>query len=90
MSETTKDSEIKALQATNKSVPEYRAVISPKKAEKLIIPSLGTFLKDDPTHTNDEDLIAGAQKNGNLNVVINYELEAKAKEPNKPKEPAKA
>lgn len=83
MNETVKDSDVKAALANNQKVPDYRAVISPKKASLLIVPSLGKFEKDNPVHTNDENLIAEARKNGNLKVVINYEApdakQAKAK-----------
>lgn len=84
MSETVKDSEIKQKILRGEKTQDYAAVIRPKKAQRLVVRSLGAFEKDNPTHTNDPKLIAASKENGNLIVTGDVpESKAKAKSDDK-------
>ena len=88
MSDTSKDSEFKAQQQQGAKLPDFKAVIRPKRAGKLVVKSLDTtFEQADPIHTNDVAFIKKCQGNGNLVVALNGPLDPPAKAP---AEPAKA
>ncbi|MEZ0373298.1 MAG: hypothetical protein ACAI44_29690 [Candidatus Sericytochromatia bacterium] len=90
--ETLKDSEVEALRSAGQEVADYKAVIRTKRAAKLVIPSLGTFYRDNPVHTNDEALIEAALGAGGLAVTIDparYKTRAQRKAEEKAKADAK-
>lgn len=76
LTENTPESEILALQQHGQKVADAKAVIRPKRSERLKIRSLGVFEKADPIHSNDVEFIKKCQANGNLSVTLNGPLEA--------------
>jgi hypothetical protein len=77
---TTTEADLKHAKLSGQTPEPYRAVIRPKRAEQIYVPSLKkVFRMDNPVLTNDESLIAGAQANGNLEVSIAFELPAESK-----------
>jgi len=70
INDTLKQSEIESLRDSGEVVTDFKAVIRTRKASKLVIPGLGTFERDEPVHTNDEELIEAALAAGGLAVTI--------------------
>ena len=81
--ETVKDSEVKQQLRSGVPLPDYKAVIRPKKANKLIVPGLGEYDNDNPIHTNNDKLIKGCKANGNISGAENTSYKSDAKAPKK-------